>query len=289
MSPVTQQPDRPPDLRVIIDDGRILAVPWRCNLAGADLHARVMDRSELLEPSGVYRLGGVGEKRSVYEAWQKGRDLFCREIRVESSVDRTSQLRDWAVQEGLELTLGEPLPDLGPEPEPLKIPYRSAPQPPDFRFIYVPEDRKLRVTPWGFTTTGLEKLHEPWDGAVGDVIASDRERAVACFGRVEPGIRREAEEALRAWAVADDWELLIEPGVLPLIQVEERPDEGPAAAARSKVPYSGLAVCRDCGDVRSNGSASHMAFHMKGYQRTRCRICGGRYVWSEALVHIPPR
>lgn len=292
-----QQPDRSPDLRLIVDERRILMVAWRPDLAGAKLHAGPIDQATPTASSG-YRLGGIGRNRSVYEGWRTGNDLFCREIRTELSVDRSPRLRIWAAAKGLNLRLGKPLPEFGPAPVPIVLLYRVAARPPDFRFVFVPGDLpgrhagatglarrnaggRLRIVPWGFTDLGLERIYEPWVGAVGDVIALDRDRAIAHFARVDDGVREGAEDALRAWAGVDDWELEIEPGTRPLVKPARRSQ--PTRSSPTG-PYSGRAVCRDCGDTRSTGSTSHMAFGTRGYRRTRCRICGGRYTWSSELI-----
>jgi hypothetical protein len=262
------QPDREPDLRAVIGSRGLLVVPWRADLQWAELHAGPIDPEE----KKWFRI--PKQHRAILEIWQVRNDYFARPLGEPRGADLVASLRAWAEQrDGGKLVLGRPLPDYGPEPLPLSLPRRSASRPPDFRFVFPDHGReteRIRVTPWGFTSDHLHRIKEPWHGAVGDVVAIDRDHAVAYFARVDLGLRGEAEAALKEWADKDGWNLRILEGTHPLIHTEKPP-----------ATHSGSSLCQDCGHSLGTGMASHMAFSSTGHKKTRCRICGGRYAWFE--------
>lgn len=163
--------------------------------------------------------------------------------------------------------MGPDLPDWLEPPRPLAIPTEASETVPAFRFAF--PGGRLDIWPWGCgAPANVDRLREPWSGAIGDVLADDDEHAVVRFARGSPAERSDACDALRRWARRDWWRLEIAEGTHPLLVPTPAPTLiDPARCAR----------CGAAGGGR--GWAHGMVVQNRGYESSVCRLCGGRVYW----------
>ena len=130
------------------------------------------------------------------------------------------------------------------------------------------------VYPWGVgrCVELAEESETEETLALGDLVALDVDHIGARIAYARYGLRGAAEVALARWALADDWQLEVEPGIHPLAELT-RPVQCH--------PRSG--VCRDCGETLGTGFVSSLGFAREGFIRTRCSLCGGRRVWHSMV------
>lgn len=144
--------------------------------------------------------------------------------------------------------------------------------PPAFRFAYPHPDlsrRRARITPWGYSGDGVDRLGPLWRGVVGEIDVVDARLAVARFARIDgERLLAGARQELQRWAINDRWELAFAEGIEPL----RDPDPAP-------LRHPGDALCTSCDDRYRTGTVCHIGFATRGWEPTRCYSCGGRLRW----------
>lgn len=250
-----RSPERDPDLRAIFAGRRMLVVRW----------GQYLDRD-------LSRGDGAG--RIVFDLWVTDDAVLARQHGAAEAGRAIRRLTRLARELGRSLRLGVPLGPRGASAgRELRFPRVAVAEPPAFRFTYsrrASDHARLRVVPWGFTADGLD-LREPWRGVVGEIRALDDDRAVARFAHADPVYADGARSALRRWAERDGWQLEIEAGLSPIGDPADPPPT-----------HGGSAECRRCERRLSTGFASHLGFATRGWEPTRCGVCGGRMRWWSA-------
>lgn len=154
----------------------------------------------------------------------------------------------------------------GPDPlddAPRNVPAGPAGPAARFRFRFGPEAGWLFPVPI-LEDTLTAPVSDAGRWAVGDVVMLDDDRCEAAFALLTADARDHAEERLRRWAKADDWELMIVGGLRAL-----RPPE----PARWSTTY-----CESCGRDGHRAAVTMPYTRLVSFLSTRCPDCGGRYL-----------
>lgn len=192
-------------------------------------------------------------------------------VRGGISVVHAAELTD--IAESGDVIRGADLLDALPERTPISLAVDDDTAPPHFRFIFGPTAGRVLHAPYG----GVPRFVTGEPAAVGDIVARDRDSAVATFAHVDPPSRSRAEAELRRWAFADGWQLEIKPGLRPL---------GPLPP--KAYPDSRTILCTHCGDSAWVSAVVGPHWVQRPFHHTRCGRCGvGRRF--PANVSLPGR